>query len=100
MKQKNIVNLLLEIAVTLFFTALLSSCGSSRKINTNYLYFNNGADTVAEQQKETVIAPDDLLSVQVYSQTLNQEQAAIFNIPVTVNSSQGYIVDSSGNIYL
>lgn len=94
MRRKITQSLLLAVS----FAVLLSSCSSS-KINTNYLYFKNGADTVAAQQKETIIQANDLLSIQVYSRTLNQEQAAIFNIPITANSAaQGYQVSAAGNI--
>jgi polysaccharide biosynthesis/export protein len=59
---------------------LLDSCSSSNKINDNPVYFRAGADTIAAVQKERVIHPFDLLTIQVYSKTPNQEQAAIFNI--------------------
>ncbi|WP_026260118.1 polysaccharide biosynthesis/export family protein [Segetibacter koreensis] len=77
----------------------LTACNSSRKISKDYLYFKSGADTVDIQQKETVIQPNDLLSIQVFSRTINQEQAAIFNIPNTNNvAATGYQVDLHGNI--
>ncbi|GEO10461.1 polysaccharide biosynthesis/export family protein [Segetibacter aerophilus] len=94
----------------------LSSC-STTKSNAEYLYFQGAEDNVAVQQKETIIQPRDLLSIQVYSKTLNQEQAAIFNIfssssslaPSTASAgasstsgnagaSQGYEVSAFGNI--
>ncbi len=59
---------------------LLASCSSSNKINYNPVYFKTGTDTIATVQKERVIHPFDLLTIQVYSKTPNQEQAAIFNI--------------------
>ena len=101
---------------------LLASCGSSKKINYNPVYFRVGNDTIAAVQKERIIHPFDLLTIQVYSKTPNQEQAAIFNIyssPVSsmreslagttsgstgtgVSSSSapllGYRVNESGNI--
>jgi polysaccharide biosynthesis/export protein len=58
----------------------LASCSSSNKINYNPVYFRTGTDTIAVVQKERVIHPFDLLTIQVYSKTPNQEQAAIFNI--------------------
>ncbi len=99
MRQRSIQHPLLLFFCYLFFSALLTSCGSSRRINTDYLYFRDGAKKVSVQLKKTIIQPNDLLSIQVYSRTLNQEQAAIFNIPTTGNSPlQGYQVDSTGNI--
>jgi polysaccharide biosynthesis/export protein len=59
---------------------LFASCSSSNKINYNPVYFNVGPDTVSAFQKERLIHPFDLLSIQVYSKTPNQEQAAVFNI--------------------
>jgi polysaccharide export outer membrane protein len=93
---------------------LLSSC-TTTKNNTDYLYFQGVEDNVGVQQKETIIQPRDLLSIQVFSKTLNQEQAAIFNIfssssaPSTApagassgsgnaGASQGYEVSAAGNI--
>jgi polysaccharide export outer membrane protein len=101
---------------------MFASCGSSSKINYNPVYFKGSTDTVVAVQKEKVILPFDLLTIQVYSKTPNQEQAAIFNIysnPVSsiresfaatsggagttgVTSSSapllGYRVNESGNI--
>jgi polysaccharide export outer membrane protein len=63
----------------LFLVGIFSSCTTARPA-TDQLYFQGAEDNVGVQQKETVIQPQDLLSIQVYSKTLNQEQAAIFNI--------------------
>ncbi|RYZ45224.1 MAG: polysaccharide export protein [Sphingobacteriales bacterium] len=72
----------------------LVACNPSSKINKDYLYFqNNRDDLVKSQLKELTIKPNDLLSIQIYSTTLNQDQAAIFNI--TGNS---YLVDVNGKI--
>lgn len=72
-----------------FLVFFLASCTSSNKLSADYLYFKNGSDTVAVQKKETIIQPGDQLGIQVYSKTLNQEQAAIFNIPTNSGSSTG-----------
>jgi polysaccharide export outer membrane protein len=76
----------------------------------DYLYFENGPDIIALKQKQTTIQPNDILSIQVYSKTTNQEQAAIFNIPVAPTpgnaiaagqaqvNQQGYLVNQEGNI--
>ena len=85
----------------IFLIGMLCSCSQSRMMDANYVYFNNGADTVTVQQKETVIQPNDLLSIQVFSRTLNQEQAAIFNIPSSANGVvQGYQVNAAGDLEL
>jgi polysaccharide biosynthesis/export protein len=102
------------------FWILFSSCSSSKKLNTNPIYFRDGPDTVASSQSEKLIHPFDMLSIQVYSKTPNQEQAAIFNIfsqqnaisrePTSASfgtstisgaappTMQGYRVNESGNI--
>ncbi|RYZ61848.1 MAG: polysaccharide export protein [Chitinophagaceae bacterium] len=72
----------------------LVACNPSSKINKDYLYFQNNRDDIVKSQlKELTIKPNDLLAIQIYSTTLNQEQAAIFNI--TGNS---YLVDVNGKI--
>jgi polysaccharide export outer membrane protein len=99
--------------VLIFSTILilfLSAC-STTNVKKDYLYFQGVEDNVGVQQKETVIQPHDLLFIQVYSKTLNQEQAAIFNIlssststpspnssTSSGGSSQGYEVSAGGNI--
>jgi polysaccharide export outer membrane protein len=69
----------LIVVYYLFLVGIFSSCTTARPA-TDQLYFQGAEDNVGVQQKETVIQPQDLLSIQVYSKTLNQEQAAIFNI--------------------
>lgn len=99
MKKHITYHLLLASLLLLFFAVVNSGCNSSRRINRDYLYFNQGGDTINASPKETVIHPNDLLSIQVFSRTLNQEQAAIFNIPPTATgTSQGYQVNLDGTI--
>lgn len=98
MIQKRLISL---STLTLFILSagFITACNSSKRINNNYLYFRTGADTVAVAQKEIVINPHDMLSIQVFSKTINQEQATIFNIPNTGNGVvQGYQVSSIGTI--
>lgn len=96
-----------SIIVLIIAMGMLTACGSSRKASTTqYIYFQNGRDTIITPQKKTVIQANDLLGIQIYSRTLNQEQAAIFNIPATTgndNNGQavqqpGYQVNTDGNI--
>jgi polysaccharide export outer membrane protein len=100
------------LAFSSMFIVFLSACSTTKK--SEYLYFQGVEDNIGVQQKETVIQPHDLLSIQVYSKTLNQEQAAIFNILSSASapsatttsastssagsSSQGYEVSAGGNI--
>lgn len=80
---------------------LYGGCGTVKTLDSDHLYFNRGADTVAVNQRDALIQPNDLLSIQVFSRTLNQEQAAIFNIPATAsNPAPAYQVNTMGNIEL
>ena len=91
----------LPVVFLIFISGILISCGSSKDVAKEHLYFQQGMDTVLTQQKETIIQPNDLLSIQVFSKTVNQEQAAIFNVANTsVSNSPGYQVTSAGNIEL
>jgi polysaccharide biosynthesis/export protein len=80
------------------FTILLfASCDPSKRINRDYLYFQNDRDIVVKTKiEEVTIKPKDLLNIQIFSNTLNQEQAAPYNI----GGQQGYIVSLDGKIQL
>ena len=63
---------------------LLTGCTSSRyatqKLNTEFNYFQKGIDSAQPIQfTPLTIKPNDLLNIQVSSNTLLQEQAAVFN---------------------
>ena len=119
MKSKNYLSLTLSIPLS--FALLFASCSSSRKSIDDTVYFKIGPDSISAIHKEKVIHPFDVLSIQVYSKTPNQEQAAIFNIfsysmssareasagsagaagasgTTGGGSTQGYRVNESGNI--
>lgn len=90
---------LLKIFHFFFSAFVLVACGSSKKASQNFLYFQEGANAVSVQQKEATIQPNDLLSIQVFSKTLNQQQAAIFNMhDSSSGGAQGYQVSSAGTI--
>ena len=94
MTVKNRSYQFLKLACYTLCAGLLFSCGSSKKINTDYLYFQNGAGIVNVQQNETTVQPNDLLGIQVFSKTSNQEQVAVFNNA----ASSGYQVTAAGTI--
>lgn len=95
---KIIIFFIYGISITCI-AGLLAACGTSKHISSDFVYFKNGTDTIATPISQTIIHSNDLLSIQVYSRTLNQEQAAIFNIPASSNSgTQGYFVNATGNI--
>ena len=82
---------------------VFASCASSRNSDSSYVYFNQGLDTVLSEQKEITIQPNDLIGIQVFSKTLNQEQTSIFNMPATTGGTetvQGYQVGIDGNIVM
>jgi polysaccharide export outer membrane protein len=67
--------------LSLFF---LSSCTAYRqnakRINRDFLYFQKGVDSLQDITfSPLTIKPNDLLNISVSSNTLNQEQAALFN---------------------
>ena len=81
----------------LLTVVLLVSCDPSKRINRDYLYFQNDRDIVVKAKiEEVTIKPQDLLSIQIYSNTLNQEQVALYNL----TAAQGYIVSQDGKIQL
>ncbi|HTE28214.1 polysaccharide biosynthesis/export family protein [Flavitalea sp.] len=84
----------------LLIAVIITSCGSSKKVNNDFLYFKQGSDTTTTPVKRTLIQPFDLLSIQVISRTMNQEQAAIFNFPATKDAEQvpGYQVSAAGEV--
>lgn len=91
---------------------ILDSCSSTKKIDENFLYFQTERDNIGViGMKERVIQVNDLLSIQVISKTLNQQEAALFNMPSSggINDNtatsagvnpMGYIVGLNGNIDL
>ncbi len=82
------------------------ACNPAKRMNQNFLYFQRGLDSIKTAElKELPIKPYDQLSIQVYSGTINQEQAALFNTPIinpvgmaSSPAPYGYIVDKNGNI--
>lgn len=91
----------------MLFSALVA-CGPSKNLNKDYVYFQNSHDSVALQVREPVFQPNDLISIQVFSKTPNQEQAAVFNLRSNAGSastsgnpaSASYQVSAGGNIDL
>ena len=67
-------------SLIIFLFVLLSACTSTKKINTEFNYFQKGLDS-AQEIKFTplTIKPNDLLNIQISSNTLNQEQVTLFN---------------------
>lgn len=101
MRLNNTILNCLKFIFGIFILLFFYSCSSSKKVSNDYFYFKTGADTTVEQQTSIIFKPNDLLSIQVYSISSNQEQASIFNLPASLNTTmQGYQINDSGNIIL
>lgn len=106
--------------ITVVFTSLvvllLTSCGATKKrIDRNFNYFQTGLDSIGQlTYKDPLIVQNDVLSIQVYSNTVNPEQTLIFNqanagamgmaqgaamqVSGGMGVMLGYQVDSNGDI--
>lgn len=86
----------------LIFMYLLSSCSSRRNINKEFTYFQHGLDSIGGiNYKERVVQINDLLAIQFFSKSINQEQVTLFNIPNGNGTSErmaGYLVNTDGDI--
>ena len=82
------------------FTVLLFSCTSTKKVNkASYIYFQNGLDSLKYiQTREPVIQNNDLLSIQVISTSLNQEQTIPFNLPAAAGPNGAAYTVTASNI--
>src|SRR4030095_14882248 len=92
----------------IILTVLFFSCSSQK--HTPYNYIENMPDTVGKdvvKNVELIIQKNDLLSIQVYSNSIKPEISdAIYNPPSlsgaggtnNSNSAGGYLVDLDGNI--
>jgi len=82
-------------------SAILLSCNSTKRVTKqSFIYFQNGLDSIKYiQSKEPIVQNNDLLSIQVLSTSLNQEQTVPFNTPASAGgASNGYLVNMSGNV--
>lgn len=66
------------------FAMIFTSCTNTRyvtkKLNPDFNYFQKGLDSAQEMKFTALtIKPNDLLNIQISSNTLNQEQVALFN---------------------
>ena len=103
---KNIIYTIVLILIT------FTSCKTTKEMMDDFNYFEKNGDSltsIIKVLKEPVIQISDQLSIVVSSASLNQEQAAVFNLLNSSNSggggglalmTQGYLVDFDGNIRL
>jgi polysaccharide export outer membrane protein len=101
MQTKEKLSALSRFFMIIAISSLIFSCNSSKIVTReNFIYFQNGLDSMKYiQSKEPVIQNNDLLSIQVISTSLNQEQTLPFNLPASAAGvSSGYLVNMAGNI--
>ena len=97
MRNYNITGFISGLGFITAFLFTVTGCGPSKKIDKEFLYFQNSMDSIENvQSKETVIKNNDVLGIQIFSKSLNQDQASIFNLP----DRQSYLVAENGNIDL
>jgi polysaccharide export outer membrane protein len=89
------------------------ACNPAKRLDHDFTYFQNGLNSIDKIKfTEPLIRPNDLLNIQVYSTTLNQEQAMVFNmanngVPAIGGASQsqtaqnaaGILVNENGDIF-
>ena len=95
--QNNFFNYLIVGCLSIF----LFSCSTSKKITKeSFIYFQNSLDSIKYiQSREPIIQNNDLLSIQVLSTSLNQEQTIPFNPVVSsAGSTSGYLVNAIGYV--
>jgi polysaccharide export outer membrane protein len=83
--------------LSLILLSLLTACRPSKQTVTDYIYFEKNLDTLntlIKKLEEPVIKVNDILSINVSSASLNQEQTTVFNL---LNNA-GYLVDYDGTI--
>lgn len=108
--RADLIKLIFKLLVCSF---LLSSCNTSKKADSDHLYFQTERDNIGIIHiKERIIQINDILGIQVLSKTLNQQEAALFNMPSVGitgstsssssagNSGSGYVVGIDGNVDL
>src|SRR5256885_14920902 len=85
---------------------LFASCTSQKRATYNYLEeIKDTSFKKSVYMAEPIIQKSDLLSIQVYSMSINAEVDKLYNLPVInnggmqgSNQQQGILVDQHGNI--
>ncbi|TAD85545.1 MAG: hypothetical protein EAY75_11160 [Bacteroidetes bacterium] len=92
----HVSRLIIFLALT---TLLLGACQSTKQAADQFRYFDKNLDTLntlVANLSEPQIREGDQLLIRVFSATLNQEQAALFNL--NADDANGYVVDVTGSI--
>ncbi len=93
-----------KILLVIIYSLYLVSCGNQQKSFYNYL--ENMRDTTLKEEvilKEPIIQKNDLMSILIFSASLDPKVDAAYNIPIQpsggdINLQNGFLVDVSGNI--
>jgi len=109
---------LLRLPVLALLAIYFSACGTQHKVHVNYIENSDSAINNTVQISEIKIQKNDLLSIQVYSKSLDPSVDALYNLQGTPSSapasssssptgqsasgagtsSPGFLVDENGNI--
>lgn len=85
----------------LFLASLvfLISCTPTKEMEKDLIYFQTETDSMKVlSTKEPIIQKNDLLTIQIFTKSLNQEQAIPFNMPTTTTSIAGKSSGPSGPV--
>jgi polysaccharide biosynthesis/export protein len=101
-------------ANSLFISGMLfiTSCATTKELDKALVYFQSDTDSMKVlSTKEPIIQKNDLLTIQIFTKSLNQEQAIPFNMPSSGGSIAGkttgpstpagptpYLVEANGDI--
>src|SRR5664279_207461 len=111
-KKAALLHLLYSGSFLILSMLFFSSCVSSKEMTKELVYFQNNTDSMKVlSTKEPIIQANDLLTIQIFTKSMNQDQAIPFNMPITGGSSGGkvtgqsapagpapYLVETNGNI--
>lgn len=100
------------LPITIILLSLFTACRPSKETVSDYIYFEKNLDTLntmIKKLEEPVIKINDILSINVSSASLNQEQTTVFNLlnnpgagggggGAAAGGVQGYLVDYDGTI--
>ncbi len=101
MRNNNNFSVLIQMILFILCANVFFSCNSSKRVTReDFVYFQNGLDSLKYiQSKEPIIQNNDLLTIQVLSTSLNQEQTIPYNMPVSAaGPNSGYLVNLTGYI--
>jgi polysaccharide export outer membrane protein len=95
--------------LSILLLSLLTACRPSKETVTDYIYFEKNLDTLntmIKKLEEPVIKVNDILSINISSASLNQEQTTVFNLLNNPGAGgggagggmMGYLVDYDGTI--